>query len=324
MLLRSGRSRAWRGIAVGILLGAAVFAPILATYRVDIEAARARVNDGSKVKPTPCGLIEYADVGEGAPVLAIHGAGGGFDQGLDITKALARGGFRVVAMSRFGYLRTPMPADGSPEAQARTHACLLDALHLDRVAVLGASAGATSAMQFAILFPERTRKLVLLVPAAYVPRPDGAPPVRMPMGTQAMFETALRSDFLMWAAIHTIPGVLTRALLATPPHLLDSASHEEKHRVDEVLAHILPVSARRRGLLNDGANSVALKPSPLDRIAAPTLVISAKDDLFGTYDTGRYTAEHIPGARFVGYESGGHVLVGRQGEAGAEISAFLR
>jgi hypothetical protein len=31
-------------------------------------------------------LNEYADVGTGAPVLASHGAGGGFDQSLDLAK----------------------------------------------------------------------------------------------------------------------------------------------------------------------------------------------------------------------------------------------
>lgn len=37
----------------------------------------------------------------------------------------------------------------------------------------------------------------------------------------------------------------------------------------------------------------------------------------------RYTAEHIPGARFIGYPSGGHVLVGHNEEDTAEIAVFL-
>jgi pimeloyl-ACP methyl ester carboxylesterase len=52
-------------------------------------------------------------------------------------------------MSRFGYLRTPLPADASAAAQADAHACLLDALGIRRAAIVGASAGAPSAMQFA-------------------------------------------------------------------------------------------------------------------------------------------------------------------------------
>jgi len=48
---------------------------------------------------------------------------------------------RVIAMSRFGYLRTPRPADASPEAQADAHICLLDALGITKAVVMGVSAG---------------------------------------------------------------------------------------------------------------------------------------------------------------------------------------
>jgi 2-hydroxy-6-oxonona-2,4-dienedioate hydrolase len=58
----------------------------------------------------------------------IHGSGGGHDQGMAWARPLVQQGVRVIAMSRFGYLRTPRPADASPEAQADAHACLLDAL----------------------------------------------------------------------------------------------------------------------------------------------------------------------------------------------------
>ena len=99
----------------------------------------------------------------GAPLLVVHGAGGGFDQGLEFAGSLPRRGFRVIAMSRFGYLRTPLPDDASPIAQADAHACLLDALGIERTAIMGGSAGAPSAMQFAIRHPDRCNALVLLV-----------------------------------------------------------------------------------------------------------------------------------------------------------------
>jgi pimeloyl-ACP methyl ester carboxylesterase len=62
----------------------------------------------------------------------------------------------------------------------------------------------------------------------------------------------------------------------------------------------------------------------LERIAVPTLILSAADDLFGTFDGARYSAEHIPRARFIGFPSGGHLLVGHQKEVMSEIAAFLR
>jgi 2-hydroxy-6-oxonona-2,4-dienedioate hydrolase len=36
-------------------------------------------------------------------------------------------GYRIIAPSKFGYLRSPLPADGSHVAQAETLAALLDA-----------------------------------------------------------------------------------------------------------------------------------------------------------------------------------------------------
>ena len=71
-------------------------------------------------------------------MLAIHGSGGGYDQGI-----------RVIAMSRFGYLRTPMHTDASAAAQADAHACLLDVLGIRQAAVMGGSAGAPSVLQMA-------------------------------------------------------------------------------------------------------------------------------------------------------------------------------
>jgi len=82
---------------------------------------------------------------------------------------LASRGILVIAMSRFGYLRTPMPADASAATQADAHVCLLDALGIEHAAVMGGSAGAPSALQMAIRHPDRVTALVLLVPLTYKP-----------------------------------------------------------------------------------------------------------------------------------------------------------
>ena len=314
-------------VAVGAVAGAVLGARAASTYRAyrrELAAAWTRVRSGSRLVRTARGLVEYAIAGRGPCVLAVHGAGGGFDQGLDIAGELASHGFGVVAVSRFGYLRTPLPADASAEAQADAHAALLDALGIERAAVVGASAGAPSSLQFALRHPGRCSALVLIVPASYVPRPGNAPSVHAMAATRLLFGTALRSDFLMWAAIHGARDACIAGLLATPLRVVREADPAERNRVAMMLAHVLPVSARRRGLVNDAAITSSLSPCALERIGTPTLVLGARDDRFGTWDAARYTAEHVAGARFVGFESGGHVLVGRQAAAMGEIAAFLR
>jgi pimeloyl-ACP methyl ester carboxylesterase len=312
---------------VALVVSAAVTTGLAAAtyfYQRDIQQARHRVSSGSQIAETACGPIEYAVTGDGPLVLVVHGAGGGFDQGLDFGASLVERGFRVIAMSRFGYLRTPLPADASPAAQADAHACLLDALGIKRVAVAGASAGAPSSMQFALRHPRRITALVLLVPAIYVPRPGGAPPVTTPRGTEFLIDMGLRSDFLFWAASRRARRAVIRAILATPPAAVENASPEEQARVQQVLDHILPITQRRLGLLNEAAVIPSLQRYELERINVPTLTISFADDLYGTYDGARYTAEQIRGARFVGYPSGGHLWVGHQQDVSDEIVRFLK
>ena len=279
---------------------------------------------GSRILETSVGPIEYAEAGEGPPVLVIHGAGGGFDQGLDLGEGLVPNGFRVIAPSRFGYLRTPLPKDGSAAAQADAHAAVLDALHIERCAVFGVSAGGPSTMQFALRHPDRVTALILMVPAAYAPRPDDAVPKRMTALGGLMMDLLLRSDLLFWLGVRLAPRTMTRMILGTPPALLADADPVERARLQTALEHVLPVSRRRLGLLNDAAVVTTLPRFELERVQAPTLIISARDDLYQTFAGSRYSAEHIPKARFIGYETGGHVLLGHHQEITAEIVRFVR
>ena len=307
--------------AIGLPLAAAFI-----LSRRDLARERARVA-GSTIAETRCGPIEYGSAGQGPVVLAVHGAGGGWDQGLDLARWLAPRGYRVVAPSRFGYLRTPVPPDtsaASAEAQADAHACLLDSLGIARAAVIGVSAGGPSALQFAIRHPDRCAALILMVPAAYAPRPGGAPSVKSPSGVPALFDTALRSDFLFWILTRPLRRTAIHTILGTPTDVVARASDSEKARVDLMLRHILPVTPRRRGLVNDAAVVSSIRRYDLEAISAPTLVVSAEDCGYGTWEPARYTAAHIRGARFLGYPTGGHLLVGHEQEIEAEISVFLQ
>jgi pimeloyl-ACP methyl ester carboxylesterase len=325
--LSRGHPRAVRDTIRMLFLSAATAAvslPLLQSYRATMRAARQRISHGSAIAATACGPIEFAMRGSGLPILVVHGAGGGFDQGVEIGRDLVPAGFRIVAMSRFGYLRTPLPQDASAEAQADAHAALLDALQIERTAVIGVSAGAPSALQLAIRHPDRCSALVLLVPAVYVPRPDGAPSVTTSRGTRVLFDSALRSNFLYWAATRLAPETLMRAILATPPDVVAEASPAERARILKVMELAFPVSRRRLGLLNDARVTSALRRYALERIGCPTLAVSVADDLFGTYDAARYTAGQIAHARFIGFDRGGHIWVGQHESVMQAIADFVR
>ncbi len=292
-------------------------------FEADMQRARAQALQGSVVVSTPCGPIEYQEAGSGVPLLTVHGSGGGHDQGMAFAGGLAAQGIRVIAMSRFGYLRTPMPFDASAAAQADAHVCLLDALGIAKAAVMGGSAGAPSALQMAIRHPSRVYALVLLVPLTYKPptQADSAPP--LPQWIEAAVMRVIGSDFLFWAGLHVARDQVTKLVLATPPDLLLQANPNERARIDAMLDGILPVSLRIEGLRSDTAASKSLVPSPLASVNVPTLVISARDDRYGTYASAQYTASQIAGAKFIGFEQGGHTWVGHDDEVRAAIVDLL-
>lgn len=293
---------------------------VAARYQWEISAAREELNNlGSQVIETDCGPIEYARVGNGYPVLVVHGDMGGFDQGLMQTN-LIDAGFQVISVSRFGYLRTPMPAEVSVTIQADAFACLLDALGIQQAAVFAFSAGATSSIRFAARHPERVSALILLCPAAPGKVKVSSPP-------RAIFDTLMRSDFVYWALItyfrpYRIVGV-PKGFVLTP---------EFEAEVKDILAKTLPLSERMDGFIFDtyGAQSEFYEsisetsPYPLGEIETPVLLINAADDPYAVPENVRGLAEKFPNARLYVVPDGGHPLLGHSEEVKAEINQFLR
>lgn len=306
------------GIAGGAL--AATGAYVASLYRKAIGAAHEGISPArSSTISTRFGALEYAEQGEGPAILMIHGSGGGFDQGLLFGSGLVAAGYRIIAPSRFGYLRSGYPEDSSPENQADALAELLDALGVEKAAVAGLSAGAVAALAFALRHPHRCAALLPIVPASYVP---GAPPAAPWSEAQEfMVNAALRSDFLFWAVLNLAPDFVTRAILATDPALV--RARDAQRQVAAIRQGILPVSARAQGLVNDMRRSADPPHLPYELITVPTLAISAEDDLYGTAAAARFIAQAVPGAKAHVFPDGGHVLIGREAEMAALVDSFL-
>jgi 2-hydroxy-6-oxonona-2,4-dienedioate hydrolase len=268
------------------------------------------VETGSKLIDTECGPIEYAEVGDGPPVLLIHGTSGGYVQGLLLVQRLGTG-FRYIIPSRFGYFRTPLPADASPIAQAEAHICLLDALHIQQAGIWGVSAGALSAMELAARYPERVAALELVSPAAWSPdMAVSTPPLPAPV-TGFITNVVLKNDTALWLLAKTARPVML-GFLATPASLESKFTPTERATVDQIIETLYTVSAQGPGIFNDAKNHEQRQRAPLEQIVAPTLVISAADDLYQTMPGAEYTAQNISGAQLVRLDHGGHLLTGGQ------------
>ena len=311
-----------RAKIVLILLGglAAASAYIYVQFATVLSAAEARITGRSEVIPTRHGQLEYAVAGSGPPILMVHGTGGGFDQGLTFTEGLLPHGFRVIAPSRFGYLRSDIPPDPASENQADAFVDLLDRLGIEKVPVAGGSAGALSAVQFALRYPDRCSALILIVPAANVRSRD---PVEMSATQQAFVRRLTNSNFLYWAALETSRDRLIETLLATDAALVARAAQSEQRRAHRILEEIMPIASRSRGMLNDAQLAGNPARANFSRVRVPTLVISVEDDRFGTAQTARNIAAAVPEARLILFPEGGHIWVGHDAELWSEVARFL-
>ena len=303
---------------VVVLIIAAV--SVYALFANDLAAARVRLAGQSTTMETSFGTLEYVVVGGGGPVLIVHGAAGGYDQALDMTGPLAERGYQLIAPSRFGYLRSSLPPHVTTAMQADAYVELLDHLGIASVDVVSISAGAWSALQFAIRHPDRVRALILLVPADY-----------LPSGTSihggAIVRSFFNSDFIAWALLKLMPVMpdgMSRMMLGTDSAVVRAANPAEKIRVQQVLVHLLPVSQRVGGMNFDVATAASRETYALEKITCPVLAISSDDDRYGTALRARYIVAHVSQGRTVIYSTGGHALVGHYTDTLNEGSAFLR
>lgn len=189
---------------------------------------------------------------------------------------------------------------------------VIDALHLQRYALLGISQGAPIAIAHAVRYPERVSKLVL----------NGAFALGSNRRSSAKdHETAQAYLTLMrhgWGDEHSA-FLRTFSMLYFP-----SASAEE-----------LRAAAALQRMAMSGDTAVRLRMASADidivellpKVSVPTLVLHSRHDNAVPFEEGRRLASAIPDARFVALESENHVPMPDEPAWPtfiAEIEAFLQ
>lgn len=290
-------------------------APLGPDFRSAMVAANARIDAlGLSELRAPDGVVRYLDMGEGPPVLLVHGIFGGSDAALRQLRPLLPAGFRMIAPSRFGYLGSTLPAGASPRRQADAFADLLDGLGIDKAAVVAASAGSTSALQLAARHRGRVSGLVLISANGPGPQHDEPP---MPY---RVARTLWGSDRLMWMIRRHFHDRLGRLLSVPQPHAADRA------RLEAELDGIFPVSRRVDGALFDAyVSNRDVNDYDLRSVSAPTLVVHARDDAFAPCWGAVALSQTIPGAELLVVENGGgHLMLGEHPEVVEAVGALLR
>lgn len=272
---------------------------------------------GSRVINTGKGPVEYAIHGNTGPYLLImHGAPGGYDQAAALFSDMFARGFRILSWSRPGYIRTPLNDGKTYDEQADAALALLDALGIERVAVLGYSAGGPPAVYFASRYPERTWGLILecAVTRKWALSSEN-------IEERIYFGYLMYNDPFLWAS--DIAGSHTPRLIGMSTVEMESSL--DRKETAKLMDHILsdprrvdvltglmksmsPAELRKTGMENDVNQLGKIRDLPLKHIHAPTLIIHGTRDADVPVSDAEFAAAEIPGARLYLVPGGFHVM----------------
>ncbi len=261
---------------------------------------------------TERGDVEVAREGDGIPVLMIHGSPGGFDQGLMYGHHLRDNGCELIALSRPGFLRTPLSSGQTPTEQADLYAAVLDALEIERVTVLGYSSGGPSAVLFAAHHPDRVRSLLL----------DSAVLEHYNFSPGLVERLLLFSSFGTWfwhTAAQRWPKVAASVLVDGSSTNLDKpqrraavdwilADQERLKIFQGMLTSFAPWKLRRAGFNNDGDNENDLAPLPIAEITCSTMITHGLNDSVVPVELAIRASESLKSGELVLIDEGHHFL----------------
>src|SRR5829696_2069308 len=265
-----------------------------------------------EITDTDHGPVEHVVLGDGPPVLVVHGSPGGYDQGVAMGGFLVDAGFRVVVPSRPGYLGTPLDGRESIDAQADLHAALLDRLGIERAGVLCWSGGGPSTYRLAARHPDRVGAIVALaaVSKAYDSYHPDVP-------TRLITNTRGGNWMLRMMAAHAPKSLISSTLgsegklsKAELKELTQAVFDDERKRrfVLDLDATVgLGGDDRKAGMDNDLKQYGAIGSLGLEKISAPTLLVQGAVDTDVPPEHSDFAASAIPGAELVSVPQGTHL-----------------
>ncbi len=252
--------------------------------------------------------INYEVIGDGPRVLFFNGSGATLKSSMLLISALAKS-CTVLAHDQRGLGETSIPEGPYTMQQyAADGAALLDHVGWDTCSVVGISFGGMVAQEFAVSYPQRVERLVLLCTSA-----GGEAGSSYPLHELGSLEPEIRAQRVSeltdsrwtteWLATHPSDAAMVamRAEQAAVP----------KSR-DTVRGEILQLQARI-------GHNVADR---LHRVTAPTFVTAGRYDGIAPVSNSEEIVKRIPDASLSIYE-GGHIFTAQDKQALVDIRTFL-
>jgi len=262
--------------------------------------------------------IFVVEVGEGPPLLMLHGGGPGATGMSNFSRNIPTlaDRFRVIAPDMPGYGRSSKGLDRKdPFGElARAMLGLMDELGLDKAHVLGNSLGGACGLRMALEAPDHVDRLVLLGPGGIDtsrrPPTEGLQHLLDYYSgegpTREKFESFLRKDLVFDGAALPDALIATRYTASIDP---------------EVVAN--PPLVRPKDLSDARALDLTLDPR-LSGLQTPTLVLWGVEDRVNPASGGRSLQERMPNCDLYLFSRTGHwVQWERAAQFNAATIAFL-
>jgi pimeloyl-ACP methyl ester carboxylesterase len=268
---------------------------------------------------TTLGTVSVTIIGEGVPLVMMHGGGPGASALANYRDNLpALTGFQVILPDQPGFGASYRPIEADLDERSITAITVdamyqvLDALGVDRFHLLGNSLGGAAALAMAIAQPSRVRRLVLMAPGGGW-LPTGPTPTE---GQKAMFRyfngegptIAKMKDFV-------------RTMVADG-RKFDDADIQRRYEASLDPSHSEFYHLYNAAFAKRGGMDPLWKD--LDKISSPTLLLWGRDDRTITLDGSWIMLKNIRNVQLHVFGGCGHwVQVERKTEFERLVTAFL-
>jgi pimeloyl-ACP methyl ester carboxylesterase len=248
--------------------------------------------------------VSLSEAGEGIPVVLLHGLTATRRYVVHGSRALERGGHRVIAYDARGHGQSP-PADTYDyEALADDLTAVLDGCGVDTAVLAGASMGAHTIATFALRHPDRVRAAVLITPAY-------DPDAPLDLDRWARRVAGLREN--------GIDGFIEGSKPFTSPE-----------RWHDVIERVMRQRMAQHASLDAIADALEQVPrsrpfaawSDLAALEVPVTVVASRDEADPEHPlaVGERYAEHLPDARLVTEDEGQSPLAWQGGQLSRVIA----
>lgn len=263
-------------------------------------------------RPLPGGAtltLEGETLGDGPPVVLLHGLSATRRNVVQGSRALAKRGYRLISYDARGHGRSsPAPSYAYPELVEDLGA-VLDQLELDRTALVGSSMGAATAMAFALEHSERVPALVQITPAytGYARSGD--------VDGEAWEKLASALD----------EGIDEFVAVAQPGDIPEKWREVARQATRQRMERHADLSAVAQAL-REVPRSVAWKGlEPLASLDIPVLVVGSRDDADKLHPLGvaEEYCRKLPNAELVVEEKGDSPLAWQGARLSKAIADFL-